>query len=166
MADGIFKIDYGNLSYNTISDLCEEVDRKIIKVINTLVDLAAHWRQSIVGLDFRDIKEFFLSEHSDNRYIDFFTSEVNKDFLDNAVKDKDIRKIFPPNFLSLKKDVSEALLSIKYHQSTDGIDLETIYLITDYISTKFPSIDMMWEVRENTTMPQNILQTDLFVKYS
>lgn len=62
--------------------------------------------------------------------------------------------------------MSEALLSIKYHQSTDGIDLETIYLITDYISTKFPSIDMMWEVRENTTMPQNILQTDLFVKYS
>ena len=166
MADGIFKIDYGNLSYNTISDLCEEVDRKIIKVINTLVDLTTHPQQSIVGLDFRDIKEFFLSEHSDNRYIDFFTSEVNKDFLDNAVKDKDIRKIFPPNFLSLKKDVSEALLSIKYHQSTDGIDLETIYLIPDYISTKFPSIDMMCEVRENTTMPQNILQTDLFVKYS
>ncbi len=166
MADGIFKIDYGNLSYNTISDLCEEVDRKIIKVINTLVDLAAHSRQFIVGLDFSDIKEFFLSEYSDNRYIDFFTSEVNRDFLDNAVKDKDIRKIFPPNFLSLKKDVSKVLLSIKHHQSTDNIGLKTMHLIADYVSTKFPSMDMTSEVRENITMPQNILQIDLFVKYS
>ena len=82
------------------------------------------------------------------------------------MKDKDIRKIFPPNFLSLKKDVSKVLLSIKHHQSTDNIGLKTMHLIADYVSTKFPSMDMTSEVRENITMPQNILQIDLFVKYS
>lgn len=161
LADGIFVVDYDALSCGTISDLYNEADKKIMSFVNSFINLIV--KPSIICFDFNDVRSF-LRYYSDTKFIDFFTSSGNIDYLDAELSV--LLKHLPTKYHTLD-DISNLIVAIHYNRDTDE-DIVRKFLdmiVSDDIMNKLTKdTQTKWTMIHDPDMEKNIFRIDVFTK--
>lgn len=161
LADGIFVVDYDALACNTISDLYNEADKKIMSFVNSFINLIV--KPSIICFDFNDVRSF-LRYYSDTKFIDFFTLSGNIDYLDAELSV--LLKHLPTNYHTLD-DISNLIVAIHYNRDTDE-DIVRKFLdmiVSDDIMNKLTKdTQTKWTMIHDPDMEKNIFRIDVFTK--
>lgn len=108
LADGIFIVDYDVMPCNTIPNLYEEADKKVMSFINSFINLIV--QHSLISFDYNDLRSF-LRYYSDTKFIDYFTLSGNIDYLDAELSD--LLKNLPTKYHTLN-DISNLIVAIHY----------------------------------------------------
>lgn len=162
LADGIFVVDYDALSCSTISDLYNEADKKIMSFVNSFINLIV--KPSIICFDFNDVISCLIY-HSDTKFIDFFTSSGNIDYLDAELSV--LLKHLPTKYHTLD-DISNLIVAIYYNRNTDEdiarkcLDM----IVSDDIMNKLTKDTQQakWTMINDPDMEKNIFRIDVFTK--
>lgn len=161
LADGIFVVDYDALSCSTISDLYCEADKKTMSFVNSFINLIVN--PSIICFDFNDVRSF-LRYYSDTKFIDFFTSSGNIDYLDAELSV--LLKHLPTKYHTLD-DISNLIVAIHYNRDTDE-DIVRKFLdmiVSDDIMNKLTKdTQTKWTMIHDPDMEKNIFRIDVFTK--
>lgn len=161
LADGIFVVDYDALSCSTISDLYNEADKKIMSFVNSFINLIV--KPSIICFDFNDVRSF-LRYYSDTKFIDFFTSSGNIDYLDAELSV--LLKHLPTNYHTLD-DISNLIVAIHYNRDTDEYIVRKFLdiIVSDDIMNKLTKdTQTKWTMIHDPDMEKNIFRIDVFTK--
>ena len=160
LVDGIFVVDYNVLPCNTISDLYNEADRKVMSIVSSFINMIVN--PSLICFDFNDVRSF-LRYYSDTKFIDFFTLSGNIDSL--KLELKDLLNYLPKKYRSVD-DISNIIIAINYNIETDDdIVRNFLDVVHSEIMTKLTKDSQLkWTMVNDSNMEKNIFRIDIFTK--
>lgn len=161
LADGIFIVDYDVMPCNTIPNLYEEADKKVMSFINSFINLIV--QHSLISFDYNDLRSF-LRYYSDTKFIDYFTLSGNIDYLDAELSD--LLKNLPTKYHTLN-DISNLIVAIHYNKETDENIVRKFLdmIVSDDIMNKLTKDTLTkWTMIHDPDMEKNIFRIDIFTK--